>query len=154
MKTDNIIFKRLAFPPFYFFASIVIMILCYFIIPALNLDLFPFNLTGLVFLFFGIFLIIKCTIVFNRENTTLQNEKPSSFVKKGFYRHSRNPMYLGGLIFLVGLAIMLGNIISFTIPVVFFLVMNFLCIPIEEKIMSDIFKDKYKEYKKKVRRWL
>ena len=32
MKTDKTILKKLAFPPFYFFASIVIMILCYFIL--------------------------------------------------------------------------------------------------------------------------
>ena len=154
MKKKNNIFQKLAFPPFYFFASIVIMILCYFIFLTFNLDFFPFNLTGLVFLLFGVFLIIRYTIVFNRENTTLQNEKPSSFVKKGFYRYSRNPMYLGGLIFLFGLAIILANIISFIMPVFFFLIMNFLCIPVEESIMNDTFKDEYKEYKNKVRRWL
>ena len=154
MKTDSKILKNLAFPPFYFFANIVIMILCYFVIPTYNLDLFPLNLTGVIILIFGAFLIIRYTIVFNRAGTTLQNERPSSFVKNGFYKYSRNPMYLGGLMFLIGLAIMLGNIISFTIPVIFFLILNFLCIPVEEKIMSDRFKDEYMEYKQKVRRWL
>lgn len=154
MKTDSKILKKLAFPPFYFFASIVIIILCYFILSKYNLHFSPINLTGLLFLIFGAFLIIRYTVVFNRENTTLQNERPSSFVKNGFYKYSKNPMYLGGLMFLIGLTIMLGNIISFTIPVFFFLIMNFLCIPIEEKIMNDTFKEEYEKYKKKVKRWI
>ena len=145
---------KLAFPPFYFFASIVFMILCYFILPKYNLHFSPINLTGLSFLTFGVYLIIRYTIIFSSKNITLQNKNPSSFVKTGFFRYSRNPMYLGGLIFLLGLSIMLGNIISFTIPVFFFLIMNFLCIPIEEKIMNDTFKDEYEKYKKNVRRWL
>ena len=154
MKTDKIILKKLAFPPFYFFASIVIMILCYFILPAYNLVFFPLNFLGLVFSIFGVFLIIRYTIVFNRKNTTLQNEQPSSFVKNEFYKYSRNPMYLGGLFFLAGLCITLGNIISFALPVIFFLIINFLCIPVEEEIMIETFMDEYKEYQKKVRRWL
>lgn len=85
---------------------------------------------------------------------TLRRKGTRHVVDSGIYSIVRHPMYLGGLIFLFGLAIILANIISFIMPVFFFLIMNFLCIPVEESIMNDTFKDEYKEYKNKVRRWL
>jgi len=63
-------------------------------------------------------------------------------------------MYLGGLIFHIGLSILIGNIISIINPILFFLIMDFICIPYEEEIMIKTFKDEYRSYKKKVRRWL
>lgn len=44
----------------------------------------------------------------------------SSFIQDGFYKYSRNPMYLGGLIFHIGLSILTGNIISIINPILFF----------------------------------
>lgn len=85
---------------------------------------------------------------------TLRRKGTRHVVDSGIYSIVRHPMYLGGLIFLFGLAIILANIISFIMPVFFFLIMNFLCIPVEESIMNDTFKGEYKEYKNKVRRWL
>lgn len=93
-------------------------------------------------------------MVFNNKKTTFQNKEPSFFVKDGFYKYSRNPMYLGGLLFLIGLGILLGNIISFIVIIIFFFVMNFICIPVEEKIMESTFKVDYDNYKKNVRHWI
>jgi len=146
--------KIIAFPPFYFFAGIVLSLLFYFIFPEYNLLTFPFNLFGFLILVTGLLLIIKNTVVFNSKKTTLQNEQPSSFIQDGFYKYSRNPMYLGGLIFHIGLSILTGNIISIINPILFFLMMDFICIPYEEEIMIKTFKDEYRSYKKKVRRWL
>jgi protein-S-isoprenylcysteine O-methyltransferase Ste14 len=154
MKTKNNIITKLAFPPFYFFASISLMTILYFALPEYNITYFPINFIGLLFLVFGSYLTIRYTMIFNNKKTTLQNTEPSFFVKDGFYKYSRNPMYLGGLLFLIGLGILLGNIISFIIIIIFFFVMNFVCIPVEEKIMKNIFKEDYEKYKTNVRRWI
>ncbi len=154
MGSINNTISKLAFPPFYFFASIVLMVSCYFILPEYNLLYFPLNLIGLLFLFLGAYLIVRYTLVFISKKTTFQNTKPSFFVKDRFYKYSRNPMYLGGLSFLIGLSIIIGNTISFIIIIVFFLIMNFVCIPVEEKIMKTAFKADYENYKKNVRRWI
>ncbi len=153
MKKVNILI-RLSFPPLYFFAGIGLMVISYFIFPEYNLHYFPYNSGGLLPVIFGAYFIVKYTIVFNTEKTTLQNTKPSHFVKDGFYRYSRNPMYLGGLLFLLGLAVFLGNLLSLFILLFFFLIMNFICIPVEEKIMEETFREEYEKYKKIVRRWL
>jgi len=76
--------KIIAFPPFYFFAGIVLSLLFYFIFPEYNLLTFPFNLFGFLILVTGLLLIIKNTVVFNSKKTTLQNEQPSFLFKMDF----------------------------------------------------------------------
>ena len=148
------ILKKMAFPPFYFFAGIVLSPLCYLLFPTCNIVVFPFNLSGLLLMIVGLFLIIHYTVIFQRNKTTLLNEPPSSFITNGVFKYSRNPMYLGGLIFHVGLSLLTGNIIAFLIPVGFFAAINWICIPYEEDIMLETFQDEYHNYKKLVRRWL
>ena len=63
-------------------------------------------------------------------------------------------MYLGGVIFHVGLSLFIGNMLAFLIPLGFFVVMNWICIPYEEDIMRETFQDEYYNYTKHVRRWL
>jgi len=75
-------------------------------------------------------------------------------VAEGTYKFTRNPMYLGVTIALLGAAIFFGNALSFLSPLIFFLIMNYYFVPREEKLMENIFGKKYLEYKKQVRRWL
>src|SRR5688500_14535918 len=52
------------------------------------------------------------SIGFRRAKTTLNPTKPgasSSLVKRGIYRHTRNPMYLGFLVMLTAWATVMGN---------------------------------------------
>jgi protein-S-isoprenylcysteine O-methyltransferase Ste14 len=62
-------------------------------------------------------------------------------------------MYLGVLIWLIGLAILLGSLIAFLFPILLFLLANFLVIPVEEKDLQGIFGEQFIEYKRRVRRW-
>jgi protein-S-isoprenylcysteine O-methyltransferase Ste14 len=72
----------------------------------------------------------------------------------GPFGFSRNPMYLGMLIWLVGLAILLGSLIAFLFPILLFLLANFLLIPTEERRMEHQFGKQYVAYRQRVRRWL
>jgi len=126
----------------------------YFIFPQFNKIRFPFNLTGIAAIICGYYITRRSSGIFEKNNTTFYLKEPSAFIQTGFYRISRNPMYLGLLIFIFGLAVLTGNLISLISPVLFFLFINCLCIPPEEKLMERIFGNSYIEYKQKVRRWL
>jgi len=63
-------------------------------------------------------------------------------------------MYLGMLIILIGIAILMGSLITFIFPIIFFVIINWFFIPMEEKNMEIKFGKKYSEYKNKVRRWI
>ena len=75
-------------------------------------------------------------------------------VKGGLFCFSRNIMYLGMVIMLLGIAIFSGSLIIFLVPVAFFITMNTLVIPHEENDLEQAFGEDYINYKKRVRRWL
>ncbi len=146
--------KIFTFPPFYIFSSIMLNLLFYFILPEFNCIPFPYNIIGIIALICGFYISKRSSNIFNKNKTTFRLEEPSAFVQSDFYKISRNPMYFGFLIFISGQAFFMGNLISLITPVLFFLFINYLCIPPEEIIMEKTFGNKYLEYKQKVRRWL
>ena len=94
---------------------------------------------------------------FRRAKTTVnptQPEASSSVVTSGVYRFSRNPMYLGMLLGLVGWAIYLSSALAFLGPIIFVVYMNRFQIGPEERMLSTKFGDEYQHYRQSVRRWL
>lgn len=81
-------------------------------------------------------------------------DTPIALVACGPYRFSRNPMYLGLLLCLVGAGLALGTTTPLLILPLFVLVMNMLFIRREEAILGRIFGDEYRAYRMRVRRWL
>ena len=81
-------------------------------------------------------------------------KRSSVLVTTGPYRYSRNPMYLGLVLILIGIAILQGSISPvLVIPVFIWLITNNI-IKKEEKMLEETFGDAYLEYKKQVRRWI
>ncbi len=92
---------------------------------------------------------------FNKHKTTIKPyEEPTALVTDGLFRVSRNPMYLGAVLLLTGVAITLGSLSSFIVVPVFFFLMNEIFIKKEEKILEEKSGEAYLAYKKQVRRWL
>ena len=141
-------------PPNYFFIGIALIAVSYFIFPNLNYIKYPYNLWGVVFVVFGIALIIGAWRQFVKNNTPEKFEKARKLVTDGLYLYSRNPMYVGKILFLIGLAWLTGNALSFISPLIIFIIMDRYFIPFEEKKTAADLSEKYLVYKKKVRRWL
>ena len=96
-------------------------------------------------------------ISFRKAKTTVDPRtagKTSELVIVGIYNYTRNPMYLGLLIILVGLALLFGAISSFLAVPIFVWFMNRLQIGPEEEALEELFGESYREYRLKVRRWL
>jgi protein-S-isoprenylcysteine O-methyltransferase Ste14 len=142
-------------PPSYFNVFILLAIFLHFVFPIKILFYFPLTLIGVVLIIIGLYINLQASKTL-RQNRTTNNffEKPINLLKDGPYGYSRNPMYLGGVIFGFGLAILLGSLISFVFPILLFLLLNFIYIPNEEKRLKRIFGREYLNYKKKVRRWI
>ena len=131
-------------PPNYFVICFVLTILLHFVLPAIKIVYFPYNLLGLPFLLFGIWINIWTDNLFKKEDTTVKPfEDATFFITYGPFSISRHPMYLGMTAALLGISILLGSLISFVPLLIFFLIMQFYFIPVEEKSMESIFKDKY-----------
>jgi protein-S-isoprenylcysteine O-methyltransferase Ste14 len=115
---------------------------------------FPFTLIGLAPIIVGLFINLKATKTLQNGTTFDSDVNPRSLVTEGFFQYSRNPMYLGGIVALFGLAILLGSLISFVILAVCFLIMHFLYIPDEEAQLKTMFGQEYLDYMKRVRKWI
>lgn len=96
-------------------------------------------------------------LAFRHAGTTVNPLTPqsvSSFVAGGIYRYSRNPMYLGFLLALTGLALLIGNVLGATFPILFVLYMNRLQIAPEEDFLTTRFGAAYQTYCESVPRWI
>lgn len=96
-------------------------------------------------------------IAFRRHKTTVNPLKPeqsSYLVASGVYQFTRNPMYLGFLLILIGWAVFLSNWFSALLLPVFVIYMNRFQIKPEEQALSKIFGLQFDVYCKSARRWL
>lgn len=94
---------------------------------------------------------------FNKAQTTPNPqalENVSSLVTSGIYQYSRNPMYLGLVLILLGWALYLSHFLAFILIPIFMMYMTRFQIQPEERMMTQKFGDKYQAYVSKVRRWL
>lgn len=79
------------------------------------------------------------------ENPQVVNEK--------IYKKVRHPMYLGALLFYLGVTIMMYSLTLFIMFLLIFFFYNFIA-KHEEKLLLNRFGDDYAKYMKKVRRWI
>jgi protein-S-isoprenylcysteine O-methyltransferase Ste14 len=84
----------------------------------------------------------------------LQFDSVSAFVESGIYSITRNPMYLGLVITLLGWAYFLSNIIPFVFIPLFIAYMDYFQIRNEEAALNAKFGKKFSKYRQKVRRWI
>lgn len=103
----------------------------------------------------GIALNLAASASLRNSRTVLEFKyTPTRLVATGPFQISRNPIYLGGIIVLLGIAILLGSLVTFLFPLLLFLILDLVYVPIEEREMEALFGTEYIDYKRKVRRWL
>jgi protein-S-isoprenylcysteine O-methyltransferase Ste14 len=105
----------------------------------------------------GILVVVLGMLAFRRAKTTINPvniKAASSMVTSGVYRYTRNPMYIGLTVALVGWAVHIGVPFVLVGPVIFMLfITRFQIIP-EERVLTSKFGEEYRKYREQVRRWL
>jgi len=81
-------------------------------------------------------------------------EQVSSLVTSGVYQYSRNPMYVGLVLILLGWAFYFSHFLAFVLLPIFILYMTRFQIQPEERMMAQKFGKTYQDYLNKVRRWI
>ena len=144
-------------PVVVFFVCLASMFGIYYLMPDFSYD-FTFRKTlSRVFLAIGALLGIIGIVAFRQHQTTVDPthpDKASHLVTTGVYRYTRNPMYLGMLLVLVGGAIRIGNPLCLLSLILFVGYMTQFQIKPEERALQKHFGESYSEYVKNVRRWL
>ncbi len=110
---------------------------------------------GVVMVSSGLVLMTLALSEFRQVNTTpVPTGEPTHCVASGPYQWTRNPMYLGLVTALTGVALFFGGLPLFFAPVILFLIIDRVFIPHEEDKMSALFGYVYQQYRTTVRRWL
>ena len=147
--------KRKILPPTYLCIYLLLCVGLHFILPIKQIIPFPYRYFGTILIIIGLWLNIWADGIFKKRKTTVNPfEESNSLVIDGPFSFSRHPMYLGMAILLLGVAIVLGSLITFVIPVAFFLTMEIVFIHVEEDAMEKAFGQEYLDYRKRVRRWI
>jgi protein-S-isoprenylcysteine O-methyltransferase Ste14 len=142
-------------PPFYVFGGLAIMLVLHFFLPGIRLIPMPWDLVGAALMVIGLALTISSAQTFHRSDTPVRPfEESTKLVTHGAFRFSRNPMYLGMVIVMVGTALLLGTLTPWLVPPVFVAIIQHFFIVPEEQLMKQTFGDQYRAYRGRVRRWL
>ncbi len=124
-------------------------------LPKQYLGNFSCAFCGGIVITLGFLLMTWAWWLFRRTGTPIRpSERATFLVTSGPFRFSRNPMYLGIVIVLSGVAVGVGSWPMLIAPVGFFGFMSLIFIPHEERTLRDIFGEAYSSYARRVRRWI
>jgi len=142
-------------PPIIYRSFIVLMIVIYLTLPATRVIPFPANLTGIVLFLMGAHMASSAKKRFQERNIPIRpQDTPMALETDGAFRYTRNPMYLGIAIGLLGLAVLMRSYVNLAFPIVFLIVMDVAFVRREEEILEERLGDEYLAYKARIRRWI
>jgi protein-S-isoprenylcysteine O-methyltransferase Ste14 len=142
-------------PTSYLLIGILSSIVLHFIFPVTYIINPPWHLTGLLPILFGIGINISADRAFKKVKTTVKPfVKSSALIQDGVFKLSRNPMYLGFVAILIGIAILLRSLSPFFMLVLFAILMEFIFIRSEERMLQEEFGDVWEQYRLRVRKWI
>lgn len=105
----------------------------------------------------GIGLILAGVLSFRKAQTTVNPHTPensSELVQSGIYAFTRNPMYVGFFLLLIGWGFVLADVLALLSSYGFVMYMNRFQIAPEERMLEKTFDTEYLLYRSRVRRWL
>lgn len=88
------------------------------------------------------------------RTTVVPRNTPSAFLRRGIYRFTRNPIYLGDALVLSGAILWWGVLPALILVPLFIALINKRFILGEEAILRDLYADEYDQWSKKTQRWL
>jgi protein-S-isoprenylcysteine O-methyltransferase Ste14 len=110
---------------------------------------------GLGLMVLGIVMAIGAEGQFRRSRTTVDHlGMPAKLVTAGWFKSSRNPMYLSFMLMLIGAWLVLGSISPHLCLAAYFFLTERWYITSEEKRLMATFGKQYDSYRMRTRRWL
>jgi protein-S-isoprenylcysteine O-methyltransferase Ste14 len=147
--------RKRMLPPVYLLSAMVMMTLLHRVLPWRQVVTLPWRLVGVLPLVLGLALNVMADAQLKQYRTTVKPfERPAALVTTSVYRMSRNPMYLGFTLILLGVALLLGSLSAIFIIPPFVVVMEVVFVQREERMVNATFGPAWLAYRAKVRRWL
>jgi len=145
-------------PPLHVIVCLIGSFLLAFVVPQANfLYGMRYQIVGGICTVLGLVLSgsqFRRFIVLDKTELNPRAETHRVLMTNGLYRFSRNPLYLGMVIAIIGFVVLSSNVIAFIFPIVFVLNLQMNIIPFEERSLTATFGEQYLAYKATVPRWM
>ncbi len=143
------------YPPSYLLIGILSMVGLHAWFPGRQIFSQFFCLLGIPVGCLGIGIVLWCARLFRIHQTAIKPfEESTTLVSTSLYQYSRNPIYIGMVVLLMGVAILLGSLSPWFVVPMFVWAIDRQFVVAEEAVLMQKFGVRYSEYCKKVRRWL
>lgn len=110
---------------------------------------------GAVVATIGFLIMLRAWWLFRVHETAIcPTASTTALITNDVYRLTRNPMYLGIVLMLLGVALGSGGLFFYLAALAFFLIIDFVFCPYEEDKLAHAFGDQFDQYRDRVRRWL
>lgn len=153
-------FKSFLLALFVFSIQFILLPLLFVYLNSLfNLPVYS-NLTlkiiGLSLIVLGILIFSYCFGLFKifGKGTPVPIEPPKELVIQGIYKYTRNPIFIAYILIWYGLFFILGHLLLLFSAIVLMFIIHLGVVFYEEKSLMKRFGESYKDYCKKVPRWL
>jgi protein-S-isoprenylcysteine O-methyltransferase Ste14 len=157
LMTDGKRPRRVIPPPVYALACIVAGALLERFRPMpLGVSRFEAHFAGGLLLFLaGGLLAAWAVLVMTRHRTTVEPGRvPTSLVRSGPFRFSRNPIYLAFVVMCASIGVIIDSAWLLVVAALLLIVLDRLVIAREEVVIGGEFGEEYAAYRRQVRRWL
>ncbi|WP_316815414.1 isoprenylcysteine carboxylmethyltransferase family protein [Pedobacter nyackensis] len=126
------------------------------IVSLLNAPFQTFQHIAFLILLIGLIIVLHCVFRFFKDGRgTLSPAVPTKqLVINGLYKYSRNPMYIGVMLILIGETIFCNSLHLLLYSVFVFIAFNLFVIFREEPRLKKDFGEQYDNYKQRVKRWI
>jgi protein-S-isoprenylcysteine O-methyltransferase Ste14 len=142
-------------PPILFLLCLGLMVLLRWLWPIALVFPSPWRWLGLVPIFIGLTIGAMGAKQFIKAKTNIRTfREADKLVTTGPFRYTRNPMYLGLMLCLLGAWILLGALSPVLGVVAFLVVADRWYIRVEEQMLRQKFGHDFEDYCARVRRWL
>jgi protein-S-isoprenylcysteine O-methyltransferase Ste14 len=150
--------SRIPWPPIIFVIAIIISVVLniFWPLPWIGRPLSDFLFAiGLVLVVVSIGLVFMAIQTLRRANTTFEAHKRADhLVTKGPFSFSRNPIYLSNAAMMIGVGFVFGIIWFVIIGLIASWLTQKLAIEPEEAHLEARFGKSFRDYRKRVRRWV
>lgn len=103
--------------------------------------------------FLGLALVTAAYLFVVGHDAVCREQRGTKVVSSGAFRYVRHPLYLGCLLFYLGLAVSTTSIFSLAFFVVIFVFYNYIA-SYEERLLDERFGEEYRKYKRRTGKWV
>ena len=142
-------------PPRIAATMLVVAALTQIVLPVTLLRLPSFLFAGAALGLLGFGIMMRAWWLFQQHETAIcPTAETSSFIIDDIYALTRNPMYLGMVLIMLGIALLVGSWLFYFAASVYALILNHVFCRYEEQKLMSQYGDQYSAYAARVRRWL